>query len=402
MLETVESSECELSKTSEHDPESVKEPRNHFFYMRTSEEDPNSKYAVLFNSNVLAPGMDPIAVAHQLQTAVLKIPGVRPVAQLGSPADTPQKRPSSILTPGGTRLERRKDYNAMLTFSDAPAPKEENLVPQLPNVQITDILVPPTNDDGRKVQEIVVTPELLALATLGQQEGIVRGKNGISDNASQMARKGINKKKASANNIAALASLKTTGMSLWEWLHLIMFFLLKKLAQDPNNLTLGTREANTSMMISEEALVRVVRGLGKLAYLRSEAIEDAPHFGKEIWYTIKAENIFLKFVFNARTNINPTRTERKCSNALVDVLVRASKKLSEQEKENANPLVAALVQKSNELLYGKPNLKRTLFSEEDAPALPAPRLVFFPPPKKIKEDEPEITSPKDEMTLTSI
>lgn len=311
MLETQESTKPKLG------------PPSYYMRIRTVDlRNSQAKTAVLYDETIIPPGIEKENFACDLNQSINEVEGNRPVAKLGSPRDTPNKRPRSVYTPGGTRLDLEKSYGVMEVFSDRKV-VELNQLTCMASVEAEKRLV--QSQSHIKKQELVITPELLAAARAKKE---VRGTGGIPTQNKVMAAPGVPQAQASANQIASLLGLKHEKQDinngepdLDEWLHLLMYSWLKRKAQDPANLSGGKRKANTDMMHAEEVSTNLVDRLGGEILVKVEAHEMGCHFAKEIRYTIITKNFTLPFVFNAQTTVTPTSRYRNYLHALVTTLI---------------------------------------------------------------------------------
>lgn len=352
-----------MKKTGESVPSNEQQlPQpSHLFRMRANKR--SSKSAALFDEDVLSPEMDKENVSAQLLDALGRVPGNRPVAEVVE--RSPGGRPSEVLTPNGTKLFRKKALGFFLSFTTAEVMASLNIpelladhiaIDEIDIDEIESTLVPAGPDGFVKMQELVVTPELLAEAEQARKNGEKRGTNGIPDQAATMAEEGVNAKLASANHIAVLLKLQPTGLSLFEWLHLIMFFLLRLLAQDPNNLSGGTRAANTDMMMAENLLTRSVTLLKESVKLKVESLEMGFHFARKIRFTIVTKHFSLPFVFDALTTLPPSLEDHDYLQTFLNTLIAAKTLLT-------------------------PPCAKTLFPSSRPAAVPRMPLAFFKRPK---------------------
>lgn len=344
---------------------------SHFLRMRARKDhkDPNYKTAILVQSTVIPTTLDENVTADKLLEKVKDIPGHREIAKTGTLADTPQKRPLTVYTPGGTELGREKDYGFVIIYSNKQLVEAERNPPNLTNIKLQGILKesPP---DFKKYQEIVVTKELVEKA---QQSGAKRGTKGIPCQNTVMSEKG-DKQEASATKIAKLLDLQTQPDEFFEWLHLIMFFLKLLAAQHPDNLTGGTKHANTDMMMGEDALLYIVDLLGGEIKLHVSTEEIGHHFSKEIRFTIETKYMTLPFVFNAQTSIQPSHRNVDYLHAVVDTII-------EQIQTLFKPTTASA--------------KKKLFpKDEKAPIQPAPKKASAAAKKTSPEDKENVSPPK--------
>ncbi len=359
-----------MKKTGESELGEQKLPEpSSLFRMRALKR--SSKSAALYDENVVPEILNREIFAARLVDNLTLIPGNRPIAKLGTPSNSPDKRPLSIYTPNGTKLPRHKVFGFAITFAEK-VPTSPGLLPfnlEDVDIEMIESLLQPAGPAGyEKIQEIEVTPELVKAAQLSNDK---RGQDGIPDQATTMAGDGVSPKLASANHIAILMKVQATGLSLFEWLHLIMFFLLKRKAQDPNNLTGGTRAANTDMMIGEFSVTLAVALLKAGVRLRVEALELGCHFASKIRFTIITKHFALPFVFNALTTDPPAL----------------------EDHDYVQGFLISLVSELNSVITPKCN--RTL-SFDSAPTVPVPKLqshVFFkrPKPEVKKEIDAEKT-----------
>lgn len=322
-----------MKKTEESLPEEQKlgQP-SYLFRMRANKR--SSKSAALFDEGVLPDGIDKENMAAKLEEALEKVPGYRPVAKIAK--RSPGGRPLEVISPNGTLYVRKKALGFFLSFIEAailaslPNPKllaDHIAVKEIDVEQVEAILQPAGPAGFVKMQELVVTPELLKAAEDAQKSGERRGKDGIPDQAASVVQEGVNSKLASANHIATLLQLQATGLKLCEWLHLIMFFLLRIAAQNIDNLTGGTKAANTDMMIAENATTTLVKLLKEKVELKVESFEMGFHFAKEIRFTIVTKYFSLPFVFDALTTLAPSLEDHDYMQAFLITLVAEIKTL---------------------------------------------------------------------------
>lgn len=330
------------------------------FRARRDEKDPEYKTAVLVDRSVLPPGVDVEAAARYLDTILTEeVIGHRPINVLGSPANSPKKRPKYVVSPGTTKYYREKSYGCMLIYSNKGVKEVSRLQPDLERVDWLKRLQA-SSPDCIKMQEILVTSALLEKTAEQRKAGYVRGKKGIKNQNSCLAKFGVKAQKASATKIAKKINISQSG-ELWEWLHLIAFFILGGEAQTHGNLTAGTKPANTDMIFSENLVDYLARFFeeGVKLIVTSEELPNC-HLSKKITYRVITPSFELPFVFNSQTSIQPSLRNQSYLDALVSTLLEKTEGLLDKDDQ-------------------KLSVKRKLSFTDDGPPAKKPRMpmLFF-------------------------
>jgi hypothetical protein len=292
---------------------------NPFLRMRTrrDEKDLSYKTAALMDKSIIPKGTEE-ELARELAARFAEIPGNRPIAQFGEPANTPQKRPISVFTPNGGELFREKSYGFILIYSNKCITELPRPHPDFANSKWDEAL---KKCNGTvKTQEIVCTPKYLKQMDSSRKKGVVRGKNKIPDQQTTMGLPGVNKKEASATSVARKLGI-ILPKEAWEWLHLIAFMIKGRAAQDPSNMSGGTRDANTDMIFGEDEFVYITFALNEEVKLLVESQEIGAHFAKEIRFTILTDHFVLPFVFDAQTTVTPSFRNQGYIHGIVATLV---------------------------------------------------------------------------------
>jgi hypothetical protein len=284
---------------------------------RRDEKDPSYKTAALTDKSIIPQGTEE-ELARELAARLAEIPGHRPIIQFGEPAKTPKKRPISVFTPNGSELFREKSYGFLLIYSNKCITELPRPHPDFDNSKWEETL---KKCDGTvKTQEIVCTPKYLEQMDSSRRKGVVRGKNKVPDQQTTMGLPGVNKKEASATSVARKLGI-ILPKEAWEWLHLIAFMIKGRAAQDPSNLSGGTRDANTDMIFGEDEFVYITFALNEEVKLLVESQEIGAHFAKEIRFTILTDHFMLPFVFDAQTTVTPSFRNKDYIHGLVATLV---------------------------------------------------------------------------------
>jgi hypothetical protein len=333
-----------------------------FLYIRAKKEASTHKTAMLVSSDILPEGLPQEEFEKELNQKTGEILGSRPIDRYGSPAKTPRKRPASVFTPGGTELSREKDYGLAIIYSNGD--KLEAVRNPILDAKTSHILKETSADP--KEQEIVLTSELIK--KMDKQIRLKkRGSKGIPDQNQTMVKKGVNKQKASATKIAELLGVKEK-FELWEWLHLIAFMFRGANAQEPTNMSGGTKDANTDMIFAEDAVRYLAYVQEKEVRLIVKSFEyPGTHFAKEIHYTVITKEFTLPFIFNAQTSIQPGRRNSSYIQSLVDTLISQTSSLCSGQARR-------------ELKFQEPKVS-------SEPTMP----LFFPKPKPQTSSQEPVT-----------
>lgn len=298
---------------------------------RRDEKDENYKTAFLLADSIIPQGVTSQVLGERIAEKTAEIPNNRPVENIGSPSASPLHRPAYIITPNGSKLMREKCYGFLLIYSnkkiDEVVRGEVNSV----DAKVEEILKNPP-EDYIKRQTIFLTPELLdSMKEIVKIEK--RGTNGIPDQNSTMAKKGINKQEASATKIATRLGIRDKD-ELFEWLHLIAYILKGRLAQTSENMTGGTKAANTDMIFAENEVVYTAYREGEV-YLKVMAEEfPGTHFAKKITYTIMTKKCIIPFEFDAQTCVQPSYKNQYYIHAVVETILELTGNLFGNENSS--------------------------------------------------------------------
>lgn len=299
---------------------------NPFFALRSrnDQKDPTHKSAVLMDQSAVPANVYEDDFATNYLSKIAKLPGNRPVAKVGSPSTSPLKRPLYVLTPEGSKLNREKAFGFFVYFSNKELPEYTRVEP----IQIPDEVVESLQDSQGHIKHQAVVLDTDFLDQLSQTiRREKRGKKGIPTQNQCMARDSSHPEEASASKNAAKLGIAQPN-EMWEWLHLIAFFIKGKAAQSADNLTGGTKHANTDMMLFEDQLPYLTEHLKEQVCLQVSAPQiKGSHFAKEIHYTIVTKHFTLPFIVDAQTSIAPSRGLSNYIRALVDTFVESTKEI---------------------------------------------------------------------------
>ncbi|MBA2653542.1 MAG: hypothetical protein H0U71_00555 [Gammaproteobacteria bacterium] len=265
---------------------------NPYLKMRVRKDEDNFKTAALLDKNIVPSGVDQGEFEQQILNKFNEIPGNRPVAEVGSPSNTPQKRPKYVISPDGHKYLLDKSVGFLLIYSNATVTEiSRNTVPLIPENVRNNL----ENTTALKFEAITITNELIEEMLEQRRKGLKRGTNGIPDQNSTMVKKGITPQEGSATKNAQQLGLAAPG-EIWEWLHLILFFLKGRAAQKVQNLTGGTKHANTDMIFAEDELLYLGQHLDEEIYLVVTPTEiDQTHFADEINFTIITPKFIIPY-----------------------------------------------------------------------------------------------------------
>lgn len=325
------------------------------FRTKRNEEDENYETSALVDPQLCSLS-NPQEFEAALQSRFNAIPGHRPVKELGSPANTPLGRPGYIITPGGRRFPREKVYGCIMIFSKNGATEVIRNKPKI-NARVAEVLKKCETDT--KEQTIIVTPKLLD--QLANGKNVKRGTKGVEDQNRVMAETGYNKQEASATKIAMHLQIREDNEP-WEWLHLVAYMLRGPSAQNKNNLTGGTKDANTDMIFGENEVIFITYELQEEVQLIVKADEfPGTHFAKEIKFTIMTKSFTINFIFDAQTSIQPSYRNKSYIHALVETLIEDAKGLLSREKNARRSISFSEEEEETEQLQVS-NMPMTFFS----------------------------------------
>jgi len=259
-------------------------------YGRFRPSDPSDKHAVA------APHLTTPKRAAKLD-AVRAGLGLRPIASWGA-AKTPGGTAKYGLTPGATKLSLRSKPMGYPVYSNTDNEREP--VARAPKVPLVKTLpdVPTGNVKSIKTPKPVT-------------EAVIRSRVGAARIPTQLTvMKGV-----SARDAAAARGYETGGLG-WEWLHLIAHGMGGE--QRAGNLVAGTAEANTEMMVVEDAVKKLLCSHKKAKATVKVIAKLVPntHIAKEIQYEVTWRDAggvtpFRKTVFQPLTRRRPAAIEAK-------------------------------------------------------------------------------------------
>jgi hypothetical protein len=120
-----------------------------------------------------------------------------------------------------------------------------------------------------------------------------------------MVQKGVSEKQGSATSYAASVGLSSEEQ-VWQWLHLVAYNLIGKVAQDEGNLGCGTEQANAQMLSVELNLRDISAAYPKGFYLDvSASFMPDSQIMEKVNYTIQTDDYKSHFVFDARSTKKP-------------------------------------------------------------------------------------------------
>lgn len=247
--------------------------------------------------------------------------------------------PKAVVTPTRrTRLGRRASYGSMAVFSNQPTPSvEEKPVstidessPFFKSDEFIAAAEAPESSSKREVAEITT-------ATL---DAVKKGKQ--SRNQTRVI--GIG-----AAAYANATQQMPEGQRLYEWLHLVAFFIKGQAGQIPENLVVGTAFANTRMLFVELE-IRLLAGHFPGFRLEVDAdLVPGTQIAKTISYTIITTAFTLPFVFQAQDFLKPHIFEHFYIQKLIQSFINVSlEKISPAATVTTTTTAAASTPKKTE------------------------------------------------------
>lgn len=200
--------------------------------------------------------------------------------------------------------QKIKPFDYPFSLKDFRAKKNEELKDQVSQKRKHDQATNPDNTKRRKLAKVTTTTN----------NDTLKKKNKFLKLCAQHKKKKINKirypsqNRAMADDQAEVKNIKASAIAAaygltsqypnvkWEWLHLVSHGIKGNDAQNANNLVLGTKEANSVMLIVETLIHKIanIKKLPDTTEIRisghAELQEGFPHLAKMIYYKVSCSD----------------------------------------------------------------------------------------------------------------
>lgn len=191
-----------------------------------------------------------------------------------------------------------------------------------------------------KQQPVHITPGLLQKTNKENAENGGRREKGQNE---AMAVKSSKAKDAGATAYVKATKLHDDKISLkWEWLHLVAHMILGKVSQDIDNLTAGSKHANTVMIFADVDIPYLSKmypegfDLELWADLVDASPTEATHIAQTIYYTITTKDFSYTLTFDAQNPNQPHIDFGEYMHIALLALVAVAKQFNETKPAPAN------------------------------------------------------------------
>lgn len=312
-------------------------------------------------SAVIVPGTDqsPRFIAHANEE------GIRPI-ESESPTVAPSGFPTSVYTPGGTRLVLRTSLKSLATYGEEPLPAPVER-PQQSGDHETEVLS----------ATVRLTPEYI--------HQLSRDRVRSPSQQQAVAHEFSDREEAVASEHAKRAGIYQEG-DTWQWLHLIAFMLLRNEAQQSGNLAAGLRGSNFNMLPIERMALEFAKNFAEVNLTVNALLAPGTRVAQEFEYRIQIPGqAKLRFVipafdrksdrtlrpaFRAMTKYYLQKAEEETSLSQ-DISETASLEAQERYLENLLDIVVQKTQAKDYSLREEPSSPTTYRQEPGKELMPA-------------------------------